>query len=273
MKTIVITGVTSGVGRALVEVLCEKGEKVIGVGRSPDKLDRLKNTLEDYEENLHLYQADLSDMATVNEVINRITDDFPFGIDVLINNAAIVPKYKRMSTDGFELQYQVNHLMPLYFSHRLEPLLRKRKGTIITTSSGAHKKAAFDKHDLQALKKYHAVRSYTRTKLYNLMIAQILKEKYHPDINVFTVHPGRVKTEIGTKDTSLLYAFLWRLFTRKGFTPREATKTYLYLIYGQTVDKDALYFYDAKPASFSSIVNVHDSQELYTISMRQLNLK
>lgn len=274
MLSIVITGVTSGVGKALCDALVQRGERVIGIARNQEKLDRLSAHFEDARGAFHPYQADFSSFAQVTQAINAIRADFPDGIDALINNAAIVPKEKTFTEDGFEMQYQVNHLMVLHVSHGLEDLLIKRGGTLITTASNAHKKAVFDPENLDATKKYHALRSYARTKLYNLMIMNVLKQRFAGDIDVFAVHPGLVRTQIGTKDTSKVYAFLWRLFTRRGISPQAATATYLYLLYDSSVPGDTLYFFNERSESPLDIVyDQAKCDHLYEVSVQAIPRK
>lgn len=228
-KRIVLTGMTSGIGKALVYQLVREGYEVIGIARNENRLNAVTEDLKDAPGLFYPVVADFMSFKAVKEAVNKVYQRFSNGFDVLINNAALVPKPKIMTDDGFEAQYQVNHLVPVYLIESLLPLLKKADGMVITTSSDAHKRAKFDPNDIQGLKKYHSVRSYCRTKLYNVMMTN-----YYNDINdsvpLYAVHPGRVKTEIGTKNTSKLYAFLWRLFTRKGLEPEETIPTYIYLM-------------------------------------------
>ncbi|MFW5841918.1 MAG: SDR family NAD(P)-dependent oxidoreductase [Bacillota bacterium] len=244
-KRIVLTGMTSGIGKALVYKLVRDGYEVIGIARNETRLNDVALALKDAPGIFYPVVADFMSLTAVKAAVNTIYQRFSNGFDVLINNAALVPKPKLLTEDGFEAQYQVNHLIPVYLIESLLPLLKKADGMVITTSSDAHKRAKFDQNDLEGLKKYHSVRSYCRTKLYNVMMTN-----YYNDLNqtipFYAVHPGRVKTEIGTKNTSKLYAFLWRLFTRKGFEPEETVSTYLMLI---TEHKAPGYYYLGKPLS------------------------
>lgn len=242
-KRIVLTGMTSGIGKALVYHLVREGYEVIGIARNEDRLNDVAEALKDAPGLFYPVVADFMSFTAVKDAVNKIYQRFSNGFDVLINNAALVPKPKMMTEDGFEAQYQVNHLVPVYLIESLLPLLKKADGMVITTSSDAHKRAKFDTNDLQGLKKYHSVRSYCRTKLYNVMMTNYYND-FSDKIPFYAVHPGRVKTEIGTKNTSKLYAFLWRLFTRKGFEPEDTVPTYIYLM---TKRPSPGYYYQAKP--------------------------
>ncbi|MFW5895009.1 MAG: SDR family NAD(P)-dependent oxidoreductase [Bacillota bacterium] len=252
-KRIVITGVTSGIGKALFHYFLDRGEFVIGIARNPERIQALESSIDhnDYA----FYQSDFAKLSDIHDTIQAIREDFKDGIDVLINNAAIVPKKKVITEDGHELQYQVNHLAVVLMTHGLFPLLKKRKGRVITTGSDAHQKASFDPDDLEATNKYHALRSYARTKLYNLMFTIGFNDFYgrKAGVDAFCVHPGRVRTEIGTKQTSKLYTLMWRLFTRKGLDPSRTVYTYGFLVYEKDVQSSLSYFYQGQPHLYSPI--------------------
>ena len=247
-KRIIVTGATSGIGRALVIELVKRGDDVIAIGRNPSKLNSLREDCAKLSGTLHLYRCDFKSLANVASLIRSLHEDYESGIDVLVNNAAIVPKKRTLSDDNLELQFQVNHLVPMMMSLKLKDLLEKRSGLIITTSSNAHKKAKFDKDDIEVSKKYHILRAYGRTKLYNVMFTLGFNQRFAADsIRAYAVHPGVVSTEIGTKDTSKLFAFLWKLYTKTGLKPHEATKTYIDLIDGQIPENKHPYYYKSRP--------------------------
>ncbi|MFP4187153.1 MAG: SDR family NAD(P)-dependent oxidoreductase [Acholeplasmataceae bacterium] len=239
MKRIIITGATSGIGKALVHGFASREEQVIALGRNKDRLDRLSRTNAGMDVVTML--ADLSRFSDVKKAIDTITTRYRDGIDVLINNAAIVSKEKRITEDGFELQYQVNHLSAALLTLSLMPLVEKRRGMIIQTSSNAHRKARFDPDDIEATKRYHSLRSYARTKLYNLLFTLALRRKVDRDIRFHAVHPGLVRTEIGTKDTSALYAWVWRRFTSRGIDPKDAVHSFTRLVYDHFLDAPYIY--------------------------------
>ncbi len=267
MKTIVLTGVTSGIGKALYQALLAHDYHVIGVGRQQAKLDALH---EETNQQGTLLKADFTDFKTVDALIDTIKHRYPNGIDALINNAAMVPKACKKTVDGFERQYQVNHLVVAKLSLALLPLVKMKNGMIITTASNAHKRAKFAIDDIEALNKYHTLRSYMRTKLYNIMFTSILRTVY--DVKAYAVHPGLIKTGIGTKDTSRLYAWLWRLFTRRGKDPQTAVQTYLYLL--TALDAKALYYYRLAPESTApAINNTRFLKVLHEQTLQDLNIK
>ncbi len=254
MKTIVITGMTSGIGKALFYDLAKKNNHVIGIARSPEKLKAIKAELNAY--NVETLTADLSDFSSLETLVQKLEKIIPSGLDVLVNNAAIVPSSKMTTNAGFEMQFQVNHLSVAYLSLSVLPLLDKKNGRIITTASNAHKRAKFDVHDLEATKRYHPLRSYMRTKLYNIMLMFSLNETTLKQTNIkaYAVHPGLVKTPIGTKHASRMHAFFWRLFTKRDMHPNEALSSYHYLIDAKTHPEN-LYYYQARAIKYAKLID------------------
>ncbi len=262
MKRILITGATSGIGEALARHFVSKGEHVLVMGRDDTKLLRLVKSIEAMNKpgTVTPLRADQSRFSDVTKAITWIKAHYIDGIDVLINNAAIVGKEKRITADGFELQYQVNHLSPALLTLSLMPLVEKRQGMIIQTSSNAHKKARFDAEDIEAMNPYHMLRSYARTKLYNVLFTLALRRKVNSDVRFYAVHPGLVRTEIGTKDTSTFYAWLWRLFTSRGIHPKDAVHSFSKLVYDASLD--APYIYQGEPHEPSKVALSLENQDI-----------
>lgn len=253
MMTIVITGVTSGIGKSLMGFFLDKGERVIGIGRSKERLIKLERAYKEQGyKHYDLVKADFARLTDIDEAVVYIKKRYKHGIDVLINNAAIVPQKKHITEDGHEMQFQVNHLAVVKLTHGLLPLIQMVSGMVITTSSNAHRPAKFVLNDLEATRRYGLLRSYARTKLYNILFTRAMNTYVYPKTGVYNyaVHPGLVKTEIGTKDTSRLYAWFWRMFTKRGISPDDAVSTYQYLVYDHERD-EACYFYQCVPEKMS----------------------
>lgn len=273
-KTIVITGMTSGIGKALTLHLTAQGHHVIGIARNQARLNTVKTLTETHSGKLTTVCADFKSLHSVKQACDYINRDFDQGIDVLIHNAAIVPRRKLFSEDTVEMQYQVNHLVPIYMTHELYDLLVLKQGMMIITSSNAHKQARFSPLDLEAIKRYHPMRSYTRTKLYNLMFALAFDDHLRSTHNMraFAVHPGLVKTEIGTKDTTFFYRLVWKLFTSRGIKEADAIWTYDALI-NHPKDYDQVYYYKKHAESYLSIANDKNAQKtLLDDAVRRLNI-
>jgi len=276
MKTIVITGVTSGIGKTLMMALLEQGHTVIGIARSRTRLFALEA---DFKEKGYrsyaLFKADFESLSDIRDVIGSITKRYPKGIDVLVNNAARMTKAMNTTSDGFEVQFQVNHLAPVLLTHGLLPLLKETEGTIITTASNAHRRTKYDPDDLEATRSYSPFRSYCRTKLYNILATRALRDLVLPKTGVkaYAVHPGLVRTPIASKDSSPLYRFSFWLFMKtRGIETDEAITTYIDLIDHGAPD-DVFYIHDSKPGKLSKdALDDANRDDLWTKTLDMLDI-
>lgn len=227
MKRIVITGATSGIGKALVHAFHQAGHDVFALGRNETLLTALKESVGETSR-LHTVKADFGHLESIRTAALTIQKAWPQGTDVLINNAAMVSSKKRFSLDGIEMQYQVNHLAVVALSHWLYPSLKRREGRILTTGSNAHKGARFHRKDLQDDVRYSLFRRYAQTKLYNHMFTTYCNTTLK-HVRAYTIHPGVVKTDLGSKDATPWMGKLWSFFTRKAQDPQAVPPTYLKL--------------------------------------------
>ncbi len=104
------------------------------------------------------------------------------------------------------------------------------------------------------------LRSYARTKLYNVLFTLALRRKVDLDVRFHAVHPGLVRTEIGTKDTSRFHAWLWRLFTSRGIGPEDAVHSFSKLVYDASLD--APYVYRGLPHEPSKVALSIENQDI-----------
>lgn len=203
MKTIVLTGATSGIGREVALHLLKSGHRVISNTRNVAKSESVKTGLikASSNNNLVFYEADFSDFESVRRFAESIKNDFP-AIDILINNAGTWEMKFIETRDGIETNLQVNHLGPMLLTLLLLPLLEKsQKARIINTTSGAHRRNILDFDDIEWRNKpYDGVSTYSQSKLFNILFSLHLKKLLAgKDISVNTVHPGFVKTALFDK--------------------------------------------------------------------------
>src|SRR5580704_13209032 len=143
-KVCVVTGATSGIGKATAAELARRGAQVILVGR-----DRARGeatvaelaTAGPLPPRLEL--ADLSAMAEVRALAERLAA--LDRIDVLVNNAGLVAGQRRVTADGYEEVFAVNHLAPFLLTTLLLPkLTASAPARVITVTSDAHTSAHLD---------------------------------------------------------------------------------------------------------------------------------
>jgi NAD(P)-dependent dehydrogenase (short-subunit alcohol dehydrogenase family) len=195
-KTIVITGASDGIGAEAARQLSEKGERVVIVGRSPEKT---KNVADELGAPYHI--ADFQDLQQVKTLAAELLENYP-QIDVLANNAGGI--FTEVTTkDGFDKTFQVNHLAPFLLTELLRDRLIASKASIIQTSSVAAK--AFGKIDIDDLnnkRKWSANKAYGDAKLANILFTKELQRRYgNQGIAAACFHPGNVATGFAS-DTS-----------------------------------------------------------------------
>ncbi|WP_404430510.1 SDR family NAD(P)-dependent oxidoreductase [Microbacterium lacus] len=212
MKTVVITGASDGIGAAAARTTAERGDRVIVVGRSPEKTAAVANEI-----GAEYFTADFARLDDVRALAASLLATAP-QIDVLANNAGGIFGDRTPTVDGHEKTLQVNHLAPFLLTHLLGDTLRASNAAIINTSSvGAARYGHIDMDDLGNEKKYSPNKAYGDAKLANILFTRGLHERFHRDgVTSVAFHPGMVATGFAADTTSWLRWFyrtpLSRLF-------------------------------------------------------------
>ena len=194
-RVIVITGSTDGLGRALSDALAHEPETALILhGRSQARLDDLAGMLADAPASIHTLRADFSDLAQVHRLADEIavlTDR----ISVLVNNAGSGGgepdgTERRVSLDGHELRFAVNHLAPFALSQRLLPLLdRGAPARIVNVASIGQAPIDFDDPSLEH--GYSGVRAYGQSKLAMIATGFVLARQLDPRrVTLNSLHPA-----------------------------------------------------------------------------------
>jgi NAD(P)-dependent dehydrogenase (short-subunit alcohol dehydrogenase family) len=206
-RTIVITGASDGIGAASARQLHEAGEQVIVVGRDPGKTARVANEL-----GVPFHVADFAELDQVRTLAADLLDAYP-RIDVLANNAGGVFRERRVTVDGFELTFQVNHLAGFLLTHLLRARLLESAASVIQTSSFASRFARLDLDDLQGERAYSASRAYANSKLANVLFTRELHRRdAEAGLAAVAFHPGAIASSFGSASTrwwKLAYTNPW----------------------------------------------------------------
>jgi NAD(P)-dependent dehydrogenase (short-subunit alcohol dehydrogenase family) len=203
-QLIIITGASDGIGAAAAKQLVELGEKVVVVGRSPEKTKAVAEKL-----NCDYFVADFTDLGQVRDLASKLISKYP-KIDVLVNNAGGIYGKREVTKDGFEKGFQINHLAPFLLTKLLLPTLQASHAKVIQTSSFAAKRySKFDINDLQTEKNYSPMRVYGNGKLENILFTRELDRRYRDKgIAAAAFHPGVVGTNFAN-DTYPWIRFLY----------------------------------------------------------------
>ncbi|KAJ1550665.1 hypothetical protein HK096_005676 [Nowakowskiella sp. JEL0078] len=201
-KVAIVTGGNSGLGFITVTELARKNAKVYLAARSRAKFDsaleEIKITLP--QANIVFLELDLGDLKQARNAALKFLNTEE-RLDILVNNAGIWDTPFRLSKDGFEEQFAVNHLGPFAFTVPLLPLLKKSAPSrIVNLSSELYLFAPkegilFDRlNDESAL---IGKRRYAQSKLANILFTKSLAEFFeNEEVFVNAVHPGIVNTNL-----------------------------------------------------------------------------
>ncbi|HVN15651.1 MAG TPA: SDR family NAD(P)-dependent oxidoreductase [Anaerolineales bacterium] len=283
-KTIVITGVTSGIGLAVAEGLVKEGATLIGVGRSPERCQQTEERLRTLHPQgglVAVMVADLSIQAEIRALAQKICEQLKTwnqpALDVLINNAGTVPFWQTFTAEGFDTQWAVNHLAPFLLTHELLPLLKAAPAArVITVSSGSHYNTRLDWEDIQLRRHYSALRAYKQTKLANVLFTtELNRQLTGSTVRAFAADPGLVNTEIGLKSNSFVARWAWDLRRRGGIPAVESAKGIIYLATEPGVQNSAeVYWKHGKPKSPSPYaLDAQAAQRLWNISAQMCGIQ
>ena len=199
-KTIVATGATSGIGEVAVLALAGLGARIVFIARDEARgqatLRKLEAKAPGSSHRMHL--ADLSSMGETRKVGAAIAMSEP-RIDVLINNAGAMFADRRVTPEGLELTFALNHMAYFVLTEALrEKLIASAPARIVSTSSSAHQGASLDFSDLQSARGYSGFKVYGRSKLANILFTRELARRLAgTGVTANCLHPGFVATRFG----------------------------------------------------------------------------
>jgi retinol dehydrogenase 12 len=249
-KTVVITGATSGIGQIAAERLAAMGARIVLIARSKSRgavaMAQLRAVAPNAAHKIHY--ADLANISEMKRVAGDIAKEEP-RIDVLINNAGAMFASRRVTGDGLEYTFALNHMAYFVITEGLrERLLASAPSRIVNTASGAHKSAQLDFGDLQSAKGYSAVKAYGRSKLCNILFTRELARRLEgTGVTANCLHPGFVATRFGDEAGGLLSSLI-ALAKFFAISPEKGAETLVYLASASNVaEVSGKYFFQCHP--------------------------
>ena len=272
MKTIVITGATSGIGLEAARLLAGEGYRVLGIGRNKTRCQTAKESIlaSCPKADVRFFTADLMQQREVlrvaDEVTEYIQENGGEGLHALINNAGCIRSWYMTTDEGYEQQFALNYLSAFLLTHRLFSLLRQAGGRVIFTGSGSHKHIRVCWDDLMFARHYQPLRAYKQSKLLTMLLAKGINEFHAASgVRAYVVDPGLVNTEIGNKETGGLVNLVWRLRKRHGVSPAVPAKTYAFLCNPANVP-EGLYYEQTREKRCSRQVTRENAALLLSVS-------
>ena len=219
-KNAVVTGPTSGIGKGTALALAAAGARVILVARNPDKCAGVTQQIRGAggPEPITVI-ADLSLLSEAKRAADEILAlDLP--IHILVNNAGLVNRNRRLTPEGLEETMAVNYFAPFAMTLKLLPALRRAdQARIVNVTSNSYVIARLDFDDLTFERRYWMLGPYSVSKLGNIYFSRELARRLEGSgITVNAAHPGFIFTNLGLSNNSAfakkLIARIWRLFAK-----------------------------------------------------------
>ncbi|HEX6533672.1 MAG TPA: SDR family oxidoreductase [Gemmatimonadaceae bacterium] len=204
-RVCLVTGATSGIGRATAIGLARLGGNVVLLCRDGARAERACDEVRRESEGagagagagVSVVLVDLASFASIRAAAGEIARRFA-AVHVLVNNAGVNLTRRAVSADGFEMTFAVNHLAPFLLTDLLLPLLRAgAPARIVNVTSKFERfgRIAFD--DLQLARRYSATRAYNQSKLANVLFTYELARRLEgTGVTANCVHPGLVATRL-----------------------------------------------------------------------------
>jgi NAD(P)-dependent dehydrogenase (short-subunit alcohol dehydrogenase family) len=200
-KIAIVTGANTGIGYHTARMLVEKGAEVVLACRNQEKgasAARKINLLSGPGKAVSI-SLDLSDLSVVRAFSEAVKARYR-ELHLLINNAGVMMPPFLKTSEGFELQFGVNHLGHFALTSLLFELLEKTPGSrVVNVSSAMHLRGKIDFNNLRGEKKYNKVQHYAQSKLANLLFTLEMQERYggeNGSVRILASHPGWTQTDL-----------------------------------------------------------------------------
>jgi len=211
-KTFLITGGNSGIGFEAAKILATKNADVVIACRDEARgKAALADLVNRGEGACDLLVMDLADTASIRAAADEAKGRFGT-FTALINNAGVMQTPKQKTADGFEMQLGTNHLGHVLWTALMMERLDPERGRVVTVASIVHKLGRIDFDNLMMERGYDATRSYSRSKLANLLYAQELHRRLEAagsKIKSVACHPGYSNTSLQFKGPTGLFKLMY----------------------------------------------------------------
>lgn len=229
-KVCLVTGATRGIGRVAARELARLGATVLVTARDPGRgRDTAEEIRRDAGREVEVLEADLASQASIRRLageVRRRTDR----LHVLLNDAGAIYAERRVSPDGRELTFALNHLGYFLLTNLLlDPLREGAPSRVVCVASEAHRRARVDWDDLDGERGYRAWKAYGQSKLANVLFTRELARRLEGSgVTANCLHPGVVATGFGRNNRGL-FGTLMKLAAPLLASPAEGADTAVWL--------------------------------------------
>ncbi len=224
-KVCIVTGASSGIGRATAVALAASGATLVMVCRDKTRGGAAQSRVVSQTGNrsVDLMTADLSSLASVRSLATEFIAKYP-RLDVLVNNAATFASKRIVTSDGLELMFATNYLGPFLLTRLLIPTLEaSRPSRVINVSAPSSMMPDFD--DLQGERKFAPIMAFGASKAADLLFTYALARRLEGrGVTVNAYHPGLVRTSLlrGAPVPVRIVSSVLNVFM--GVSPKRASK-------------------------------------------------
>jgi retinol dehydrogenase-14 len=275
-KVCLITGATSGIGKATAMGLADMGASVVMVGCDRGRGEAALAEVKEGSANasVDLLLADLSSQEDIRRLADNFKEAYP-RLDVLINNAGVIRSKRVTTADGIEITFAVNHLAYFLLTNLLLDLLKaSAPSRIVNVASGEQRNGTIDFDDLQGEKGYKTAEAYSQSKLATVLFTYELARRLEgTDVSANCLHPGVVGTNLGS-GVSGVFGFTVRALRPLMKSPEKGAETSIYLASSPEVEGLSGRYFVKKAEARSSDIS-HDkrsARRLWEVSAVLTNL-
>lgn len=275
-RVCLVTGATSGIGAVTALELARMGATVIAGGRDEQKAAKTVTRIRRQTGNkaVEYLLADFSSLDQVRSLANSFREQHQ-QLHVLVNNAGAIFLRRKLSHDGIEMTFAVNHLAPFLLTNLLlETMVASAPARIVNVASDSHETARMNFDDLQGQSSYNFMRAYGQSKLANVMFTYALDSQLEGSgVTANALHPGLVATNMGSNN-GLPVGLFRPLMRLLALSAEEGAQTSIYLASAdQVADMSGKYFFKKRavpssPASYDQGAQ----QRLWQISAEMVGI-
>jgi NAD(P)-dependent dehydrogenase (short-subunit alcohol dehydrogenase family) len=250
-KVCCITGGTSGIGKETALELARLGAIIVLPVRNLELAEKVKQEIIEKtgNTNIDIMPCDMVSFVSIMSFAKAFIAKYD-RLHILVNNAGIMERSRKVSRDGIELVFAVNHLAPfLLTTLLLETIKASAPSRIVNVASEAHKGGNLDFNDIEMKKQFNGWKAYSQSKLANILFTRKLSSMLiGTGVTANSLHPGVVATNIFT----MIPPFLRPITKMFMLTPAQGAETTIYLASSPEVENITGEYFNKKKVALTS---------------------
>ena len=262
-KTILITGATGGIGRAIATGLAQKGHQLLVVGRNPDKGASLIETLQNATKNpdIHFFECDLSRMADVSKLCAAIRVQFP-QLDGIVFSSGVLHAKRTETKEGLEEVFAMQYLNRFLMTVNLaDNLTASGNAKVVWIGAPLLPFAKLDFDNLQFKKGYFLPKVMAQVQLAAHVMVQTMASRYKGRFELCVVSPGLVVTDLA-KSVGGIFKVLATLFLPLISNSAELAASNVISIFDKPDTDDVTGLFFSKPGNFNKRKRIQFPEQL-----------